>query len=362
VGLALNVVVSLLALQPATAAPPAPALQTIIWFRSSDAPTIDARALLDAVAVYTRDLGLAVRTDAENRPVPADAAAARDAAAVLRAQSARLGFWCEMRPGADVAVLTVVATDGHLELHMVERTGAHEAEQYRAIALKLRSVLVGTATPEPAVVVAPPPVVPPPAIAAPPGPDLAVRAQPPAPATPPQRLFVTVGYRLSTSLEAASPRHAFAVDGALALGRLFELDVGTELAARREQSGQTMSNGATFFDTISLFDWPIMAGARIVKRGPRVTVGAGPFAALHLLWASASGSDRAVQSAFTTSGGAGAELLARMRLAGALAGELRLYGEVPLPTTGYILRGTGAEVLNLGARAGVGVGLTFPAP
>jgi hypothetical protein len=159
--LASSVVISLHALL-ALPAPPAPATadhdQAVLWFRSADAASIDARALLDAVAVYTRDLGLAVRAAADPLPVPGDAAAARSAAATLRAQGARLGFWCEMRPGDDVAVLTVVGGDGHLELHLVERTGAHEAELYRAIGLKLRSVLTGTAIPEPP---RPPPPAPP---------------------------------------------------------------------------------------------------------------------------------------------------------------------------------------------------------
>jgi len=356
---------ALFALQ-APAAPPAATAsgdQTILWFRTSDAATIDARALLDAIAVYTRDLGLSVRTAAEARAVPSDAASASDAVATLRAHGARLGFWCELRPGGDVAALTVVETDGHVEQHLVERTGAHEAEQYRAIALKLRSVLVGTASPEPAVVVAPPPPAPPPAAPppAPAGPALAVRARP-LPPPPSTHLFVTVGYRLSTPLASAFARHALAVDGSLALGPMLELDVGTELAGRREEIAQLDTGTMPTTDVISLFDWPFTLGARVVWRGPRVTLGGGPFAALHLLWASANGSDPMQQSSFTTAAGAGAELLARLRLAGALAGELRLYGEVALPTTRYSLRGTDDRVLAFGARAGVAVGLVFPAP
>jgi len=58
--------------------------------------------------------------------------------------------------------------------------------------------------------------------------------------------------------------------------------------------------------------------------------------------------------------GAGAEALARIRLTGALAGELRLYAEVPLPTTNYTLRG--AQAVELGPRFGLGLGLAFPGP
>jgi hypothetical protein len=349
---------ALLALQ-APAAPPATAAggQTILWFRSADTPTIDARALLDAVGVYTRDLGLAVRDAPDVTPVPADAAAATAATTTLRAQGARLGFWCELRPGADLAVLTVVAPDGHLELHLVERTGAQEAELYRAIGLKLRSVLTGTATPEPAPPRAPPPAAPPPA--SPPAgtiaPDVGVRAEAAPPATPTRRPFISVGYRVSMPFDAASPRHALAIDGALPMGRLLELAVGTALAPRIEARVDT--------DSLSVFDWPITAGARVVRRRPGVTFGGGPFAALHLRWASATGTDAGMAqsgTSFAAGAGAGAEALARIRLTGALAGELRIYAEMPLPTTHYTLRG--AEAVELGPRFGIGLGLAFPAP
>jgi hypothetical protein len=344
----------MLALQ-APAVPPAAAGgdQTILWFRSTDAATVDARALLDAVAVYTRDLGLTLRTATEPTAVPADAPSAGDAAATLRAQGARLGFWCEMRPGADIAVLTVVAPDGHLELHLVERTGAHEAELYRAIALKLRSVLVGTATPEP---VAPPPGAPtsPPASPASP-PDAGLRAQSALP-VPARRVFLTVGYRFSTPFDSTSFRHALALDGALAIGRRLELDAGTELATRLEQQ---VTTGA-ITDTISIFDWPITLGARLVRRGDRFTFGGGAFAALHLRWASATGTDGMEQSSFAAGAGAGAELLGRIRLSGGLAGELRVYAEVPVPKTRYTLRDV--QALDVGPRAGVGLGVAFPAP
>jgi hypothetical protein len=339
---------ALLALQ----APTGPAARdhddaVVLWFRSADAATIDARALLDAVAVYTRDLGLAVRTAADPRPVPADAASAREASVALRAQGARLGFWCEMRPGADVAVLTVVGGDGHLELHLVERTGANEAELYRAIGLKLRSVLTGTAIPEPPrPAAAPPPASPPPAASVP---TVTAQAAPP-PATGP---FVTIGYRLSTPVASASARHALGIDGALPVGRLLEIAVGTEVAPRLEQGG---ANG----DRLSLFDWPITAGARVVRHGARTSFGGGAFAAVHLLWASATSVAGAQESSFTAAGGGGVEALARFRLAGALAGEVRAYVEVPLPTTRYQLNGMEAAAVS--TRAGLGLGVAFPAP
>jgi hypothetical protein len=349
VAVSLHALAALVVLQAPSTPVPAPAGDhTILWLRSSDAATIDARALLDAVAVYTRDLGLAVRAAADPAPVPADARAARDASAMLRAQGARLGFWCEMRPGAEVAVLTVIGADGHLELHLVERTSAHEAELYRAIGLKLRSVLTGTAVPEPAPL--PPPVAPAPAPApAAALPTVGARAEPPPPA---RHSFVSLGYRFSSPVDDASPRHALAIDGGLALARPLEIYAGTELAPRREDAVDT--------DTLSIFDWPIIAGARVVRRGGRATFGGGVFAALHLLWASASGTDGMRERSFTAGGGAGAELLARLHLGGAVAGELRVYAEVPFPTTHFSLRGH--EAVDVGARAGAGLGLVFPAP
>ena len=76
--------------------------------------------------------------------------------------------------------------------------------------------------------------------------------------------------------------------------------------------------------------------------------------------ASATPAAGAAESSFTAAGGAGAEMLARLRLTGSLAAELRLYAEVPLPTTNYTLRG--AQVVELGPRVGLGLGLAFPAP
>jgi hypothetical protein len=330
-------------------APPADRDSTVIlWLRSADAATIDGRALMDAVTVYTRDLGLSVRAAPDPAPVPADATSARDAAATVRAQGARLGFWCELRPDANVAVLTVVAGDGHLELHLVERTGAHEAELYRAIGLKLRGVLTGTAVP------APSPPRPPPSAGAAPLPEAAalptVAAQS-APAAA-RRAFVSIGYRLSTPVASASARHALALHGALAISRLLELTAGTEVAPRLAED----ANG----DRLTLFDWPILVGARVVRRTARVSFGGGAFAALHLLWASATGGAGEQQSSFTAAGGLGVDALARLALTGALASELRVYAEVPLPTTRYQL--DGVEAASLATRAGVGLALVFPGP
>ena len=116
-------------------------------------------------------------------------------------------------------------------------------------------------------------------------------------------------------------------------------------------------------DTLSVFDWPITAGARIVRRRPGVTLAAGCSPPCTCAGPPRPGADAGMaQSAtsFTAGAGAGAEALARLRLTGALAGELRVYAELPLPTTHYTLRG--AEAVELGPRFGIGLGLAFPAP
>jgi len=217
--------------------------------------------------------------------------------------------------------------------------------------------LTGTATPEPAPPRAAPPAAQPPT-SSPAGaiaPDIGVRAQAAPPAAPARRPFVSIGYRVSMPFDAASPRHALAIEGALPIGRLLEIAVGSALAPRIEERVDT--------DSLSVFDWPINAGARVVRRRPGVTFGGGLFAALHLRWASAAGTDAGMaqtSTSFTAGAGAGAEGLARIRLTGALAGELRVYAELPLPTTHYTLRG--AEAVELGPRFGIGLGLAFPAP
>ena len=66
----------------------------------------------------------------------------------------------------------------------------------------------------------------------------------------------------------------------------------------------------------------------------------------------------AQQTSFDLGGGVGVAALVRGALGGGIAGEARLYAELPLPSTTYLVRGH--PVLELGARVGLGLALVFP--
>jgi hypothetical protein len=401
-------------------AAPAPE-ETVIWFGPTT-PGLDGRALLEAVAVYTRDLHIAVRPVAQPPP-PSNAAGVAAAAATVRARGARLGFWCEPQPDRRTVALTTVDRAGHTETHAVDAQVA-APELYRGIALKLRSALaatVGGEAPPPARAAAPasrprapaapvaarvpppapapvatvepiptagtaapptfaPPSTPPPAAApasavaplAPatsPPPPAATPAPAPAapavatvrstagvasaPARGPSRFFLALDYRLSAATGAAPLRQAISLEANLALPAWIELAAGAELAPRATEAAGAGS--------VSVFDLPVSAGARLVARRARWTAGAGAFGVLHLLWATAApAGGGAGESSRALAAGGGVELLGRARLAGRTAAEVRLFAEAAVPSTTYWVGGT--PVLDVGSRLGAAVGLVFPAP
>jgi hypothetical protein len=168
----------------------------------------------------------------------------------------------------------------------------------------------------------------------------------------PTRLFTAAGYRLSVPVDGAPVRHALAVDALAALGTRFEVGLGTELGVRTQQ--------AAGGDTVSVFGVPIRAAVHLVRRDPVLTLGAGPFVAVHLLWANVTTTTGSQAAPFTVAGGAGGELFARYRLTGEIAASLELFGEIAIPSTEYWVGNT--PVLELGTAMGVGLGLVFPAP
>ena len=98
-------------------------------------------------------------------------------------------------------------------------------------------------------------------------------------------------------------------------------------------------------------------------RGPRLSFGAGGFAALHFLSASASTSATASAPAMTATssnvgGSVGLVALVRGRLVGILAAEARLSGELAVPGTTYWVGQT--RLVELGPRVGLDLGLVFP--
>ena len=356
-------------------APPTAASDPIVlWLGPFDGSALDGAALLEAVSVYTRDLSLETRT-ATDVPLPTPAArdAGVDAAAgaAIRAHGARLGFWCEPAPDARTTALIIVDGEGRLEVRVVDSVGLDGPELHRAIALKLRAVLAATIGPEAAASPgearraasssgAPVVTVPPSAGATAPA-DVgarggagvvAVAAVPPA-ARGQGRFFAALGYRVSTSLASGAVQQGVAAEVGAHLGRAAELALGAAL--------ETRASGSASAGTVSLFDLPIDVEARWVRRGPgRLSWGGGAFAAVHLAWATATAPTGAQQTSFDVAGGVGLAALVRGALGRGIAGEARLYTELPLPRTTYWVQGT--PVLDRGARVGLGLSLVFPSP
>ena len=348
-------------------APPPSGAPVLLWLGPFDAAALDSAALLEAVSVYTRDLSLETRMATEIAP-PSSAARAAGGApaagAALRAHGARLGFWCEPAPDGKTTALITIDVDGHLELRVVDGAALGGPELYRAIALKLRAMLAATIGPE-AVAVPGAPVVPPPAAPAPPSvnpsspgvPSAAGRpaatvvavGSPPAPES--GRFFGALGYRISTPFGSGSFQQGATAEAGARLGRAGELALGLAVETRAADSAVV--------GTVSVFDLPIAVEARWVRHGRGVSWGGGGFLAAHLLWSTATSAGGAQQTSFDLGGGAGVEALARAAFGGGVAGEARLYAELPIPTTRYLVGGT--PVLALGARIGVGLALVFPA-
>jgi hypothetical protein len=364
----------LLAAEPAAAASSG---ETILWFGPSS-PAVDGAALLDAVSVYTRDLRVAVSA-VEGVPAPAAPDARARAVAEMRARGARLGFWCEAQAGGDAAmILTTVDPAGRLEARPVEGKRSERPELYRAVALKLRAALAAVVAGETAAPAGPnatPSVAAPAATPATASTSASASASSPAPTSSPAALarpsvvvsarseperparwLASAAYAISAPLSGGGGiRHALAVEGARAIGPVVELAAGAELGTR-------VSDGAAS-GSVSVFDLPVWVAARAVRRGPRLALAGGAFAAAHFLWATAtatSANGGAQATAFDVAGGAGAEALARAKLGRGVAAQLRLYVEAALPGTRYWVGDT--PVLAHGARLGAALGLAFPAP
>ena len=306
-------------------------------------------------------------------PTPAARAAGLDAAAgaAIRAHGARLGFWCEPAPDAKATSLVIIDGQGRLAVRAVDSAGLDGPELYRAIALKLRAVLASTIGPEaaamsgaapgaPSSAGAPTVVVPASAsaTAAADGrasPGVVAVAVPPVDRRP-GRFFAGLGYRISTPFGSRSIQQGVATEAGAHLGQAIELTLGTAIETRL-----TASSSA---GTVSVFDLPIDVEARWDHPGPRLSGlsrwswGGGAFAAVHLSWATATASTGGQQTSFDLGGGVGVAALVRGALGDGIAGEARLYCELPLPSTTYWVQG--APILDVGTRVGFGVSLVFP--
>ncbi|HLK89181.1 MAG TPA: hypothetical protein VKZ18_04750 [Polyangia bacterium] len=346
-----------------TATPSAPGGAVVLWLGPFDRAALDGAALLEAVAVYTRDLDLETRTATGIAPPsPAARAAGRDAAAgaAVRAQGGRLGFWCEPDGDGKKASLIIVDGDGRLEVRVIEGAGPGP-ELYRAIALKLRAVLAATIGPEAAAPRAATPVeepaplavapaAPPPAAAVTARAPVVVAAAPPAPPSGGGRFFGAVGYRISTPLGSGSFQQGLTAELGARPGHGLELALA--LAA------ETHATDTAAIGTVSVFDLPIAVEARVVRGGRRLAWGGGGFVAAHLLWATATDTAGETQTSRNVGAGAGLTALVRGAFGGGLSGEARLHVELPVPATYYWIGPT--QVLEVGPRVGLGLALVFP--
>ena len=333
--------------------------QAFLFLGHADKAVVDEPLLLDAVAIYTRDLGIALLQAPGKQPATVSPAAIDEVAARLRARGARLAFWCQLAPGGRQVELVTVDTRRSLTRASFDPDASSKSDLYRSIALRLRAILVGAEPDE----TAPNAAAPPPNAATSvttPGPRPAEvakamvaprqapppRADRPADGGPPARqpergwatnewphLFAGVGYALSyptgTSAGAAA-RHALALDVMVATPGHLEWDFGTDLAPASDR---------TFaMATLSVLDVPLRFGGRWLHRAGPVTLATGPFVGLH--WLSANASAGAQTDHRTALGAAGgAELLARGASFAGFAPQLRLWAEVNVPRTRFTIQG-----------------------
>jgi hypothetical protein len=398
--LGLMLLAPLVAATGAPAAEPAPSSsQTVLLLAPPESAGIDARALLEAAAVYTRDLRLTIRT----APVGFAGATPAEVAALVRAEAARVAFWCRPLAARREVVLYTVDGQGTVTRLVIEGSPRDGPELYRVVALKLRAGLLAAPPPRSAATVAgarsppargapsiapaavgwddrlpgsademvppdpaPAPVpgdlTPPAGRSPPPAAGVSRAAAPiggasgPAPAAARRRgASLVMAYQLSAPMAASPVRQALAVEVIAPAGGAGELGLGVEIAGR--------AVGTVAAGSVSVLDVPVRAGFRLRRRSGRWSLALGPFAALHLLWATATAADQAgagQADTFTVAGGAGVEGLVRVGLGGALALEVRLLAEEVLPRTRFWVRDTPA--FETAARLGLAVGLVLPAP
>ena len=360
---------------------PPPEGQAFLFLGHAEKPVVDERLLLDAVAIYTRDLGVALVQAPGKPPASVSPAALDEVAARLRARGARLGFWCQLAPGGRQIELVTVDTHHALTRYAFDPESSSKSDLYRSIALRLRAILVGaepdetgpnvgnggtlSAQPSPA---PPPPPRPAPAAAAPvtpreePPAERQRPVEPPAPSrqrgvTPPDwpRMFFGAGYALSYPLgtsHGASARHALALDVMLATQGHLEWDFGTDLAPS--------SDSTAGMATLSVLDIPLRFSGRWVHQRGLVTLAAGPFVGLH--WLSASAAAGAQTDHRAALGGAGGlDVLARGPSFAGFAAQVRVWAQVNVPRTRFSIQG----VQNYDAgtlRVGLNLEIVAPTP
>lgn len=358
--------------------------QAFLFLGHVDKATVDEHLLLDAVAIYTRDLGIALLQAPGKPPASVSPTTIDDVVALLRARGARLGFWCQLAPGGRQIELVTVDLRRSVARHSFDPDGLSRSDLYRSIALRLRAILVGAAPGETssnavAAGTSPSPAPPPAAPVTPPVPrsapaDAAVAPRPaqkleapsertPAPRQPGRglpaddwpRMFFGAGYALSYPLvtsAGAAARHALALDVMVATHGHLEWDFGTDLAPSTERASTAAR--------ISVMDIPLRLGGRWVRQVGAVTLAGGPFIGLHWLSANASAGMQTDQRT-ALAGAGGIDVVARGPSLAGFAAQLRARVEINVPRTRFTIND--APNYDAGAmRLGLDVEIVAPVP
>ena len=350
----------LLAVETNHAPPGAP--NVILFLSSLDAPRLDDRAFGEAISIYTRDLGLELRTR-RGAPLETTSESLGKAAALVRESGARVGFWYRVRrtgTRGDVVLYALSIEAGHVAVHAMPVEEAEASSLYRVLALKLRAVLTGAADLEPqepvppvAVPEAPTPPAEVPAVPCPAVEPPTVPAPCPAPAPYQPAFFVATGYLLTVPLDPSLLRHGALVEVALPFASHWELLWGMALS--------TLVTRSASVGTATSFDLPLHVGIRFVLRRGPLSLGLAPIVALHLFSADGYGADGSHGSAHLAGLGLGAQVSARVRLSDHFELELRLGGEQVVPQSHLVLHGV--PVLDVGGTGfTLGAGVRFAGP
>lgn len=347
-------VLALLLLLSATAAAAAPSrvllLRRAIW-------SAEEAALLEALRIYTRDLGCAIVTEAapperlDERHLDRAGARGRQAGADVVAwfaEAEELRLFALRLPSGDLQSTPVTP---RRDLEVAAPT----------LALKLRAFLTREApladgpVEEARAEAAPAPRAPPrraegPGPAAPPGAALVTR---PAPAGRRRavQLELGLGYGLDLPTDVTWLRHGLVLRAGLALGR-----VPIAVLIDGALSTQPAVDVASYRVTINDVPIGVTVSARWVRS--RVLLSAGPRASLHVLSAAAEGAGARGGQALRYAAGLGASAEVRYRVLPFLSLALSVLAEGTTPRQRFTVEGV--EAADLGPfRFGASLGAMF---
>jgi hypothetical protein len=350
---------------------------------------LDAHALADTIALYTRDLNLTVQTAPDDVTSPTPAEVDR-LTTLLQARAASVALWCVPADDGRSVRLYAVDAQGVASKGVANVTGLRGPDINRAIALNLRAMVAPVASPGgrsteteaprdaarspvPATggeTARPPPPASPPASVSPAtaanraaqasqadsGPSSMAQGVTPSPtaATPAPRssgtaradafanaaspvtrsrlaMGAVVEYCLAWPTQATAPHQVLALQviGDLGADRGFEVVAGLDLARPVRRTTATGS--------ASLFDLPLRLGGRWMLNAASPRLGIGLFGTVHLLSASATSTSRGTVDSFTAGGGAGLDVLVRGGALWRLSWEARLWAERWIPRTWFMV-------------------------